>query len=113
MGKQAVGPIETHCSAGYTGAGIPLMVCINREIGWPAVVSRPGQVTALKEQIAGAIIADDENNVALNSAGLFRQFPQLDAAQPIFGNLKFYRGLPIAFAQVVFTDGRVRLRDSF
>ena len=38
MGKQAVGAIEAHCPAGYTGAGIPFMCCVNREIGWPAVV---------------------------------------------------------------------------
>ena len=89
------------------------MLCIDRVVGGPAVVGCPRQFAALKQQITGAVIADDEDDVALQVFFLGGQLSQVDAAQPIVGNLEFHGGFPLAFAQVVFTDGRVRLRGAF
>jgi len=88
------------------------MLCINRVVGGPPIVGGPRQFAALKQQITGAVIADDEDDVALQVFFLGGQLSQVDAAQPIVGNLEFHGGLPLAFAQVVFTDGRVGLRDA-
>ena len=65
MGEQAIRTIEANGSTGNAGTGHPFMHGVNREISWPAVVGRPGQVAALKQQITGAIIADNEDDVAL------------------------------------------------
>ena len=87
----------------------PFVLGINRVVGGPAVVGGPGQVAALKQQIAGAVIADDEDDVALQVFFLGGQFPQVDAAQPILGDLEFHGGLPLAFAHIVFANRRFRL----
>ena len=113
MGEQAVGPIEAHRPAGDAGAGPPSMPCVNRVISGPAVVGGPGQVAALKEQIAGAVVAYDEDDVTLDPGLLCCQLPQVDAAQPILGDFNLDRRLPIAFADIVFTHRRIGLDFAF
>ena len=66
----------------------------------------------MEQQVAGTVIANDEDDVALQVFYLGGQLPEVDTAQPIVGDLEFYSGLPLTFAQVVFADGRGRLRDS-
>ena len=83
---------------------------IDRVIGGPTVVSGPGKFTALKQQIAGAVITDNEDDVTLQVFSLGSQLPKVDATQPILGDLEFDCWFPLAFAHIVVTDGRVRLR---
>ena len=87
-----------------------LVVVVKRPlVSRPTVVGLPGHVAALEEQIAGAIIAHDEDDVALHAALLGSEFAQIDAAQPIVWNLKFYGRFPLAFAQTVFAYQRIGL----
>ena len=86
---------------------------VNGIVGRPAVVSGPGQITALKEQVAGAVITHDEDDVALN-AFLFRgELAEIDTAEPILRNLKFDGRLPVALAEIVFADRRIWLGFAF
>ena len=86
---------------------------INREIGGPTIVGGPGQVAALKQQIAGSVITHDEDDVALCSRIFSCQFPQIYAAQPIVGNGKFNRGFPVTFVNVILANWWYLLRGAF
>ena len=78
-------------------------------VGGPAVVGQPGHVTALKKQLAGTVIPHRENDVALHAPFFLAEFAQVDAAQPIPGNLKLHRRFPLAFAQAALADRRIGL----
>src|SRR6185436_6736125 len=60
----SVGPIETDL---HVWAPIPMVLAIvvERELVRPAIVSLPRRVRALEKKIRAAIIAHDENHVAL------------------------------------------------
>merc|ERR1711964_177416 len=88
----------------------------------PTIVGLPGQVAALKKQVARAVVAHDEDHVTLQAVLLGSEFALIDAfhllggelaqihaAQPVVGNLKFYRRFPLAFAQAILADRRIGL----
>ena len=77
---------------------------VDRVVVRPAVVRLPGVVAALEEDVGGAVVADDEDDVALpvrcsTLSGIRGEPAEIDAAGPVGGNLQFRRGLPAAFAQ--------------
>ena len=109
MGKQAVGTVETHRSTGDTLGIEAWMIGINRVVSGPTIVGAPRQFAALKQEIAGAVIAHDEDDVALNVLLLRSQLSQVDAAQPILGDLEFHGRIPIAVPHIVFAHRRVYL----
>jgi hypothetical protein len=63
----------------------------------------------LKDKISAAIVADDEDDVALPPL-LFRgEFAEINAAQPITRNLEARARFPFANANAPRSDGRVGL----
>jgi hypothetical protein len=114
VGEQTVGTIETHGAAGYADGGVSLLMRgVDGIVGRPAVVGRPGQITALEEKIAGTIISNDEDDVALNVFLLGGELTEVNPAEPILRNLNLDRRLPIAFADIVFTHRRIGLDFAF
>ena len=104
----AVGPVEARLDV---RAPVPhlLAVVVERILAGPAVVSVPGGVGDLEEKVGLAIVADDEDDVALELLALGRQLAEVDAAGPIGGDRDRRARGPRAFAQPLGADGRVGL----
>ena len=84
---------------------------VDRVVARPAVVGLPGVVGALEQDVGRAVVADDEDDVAL-PVGLDvgvderRQPAEVDAAGPVVGNRQRGRRLPPALVQVLRRRGR-------
>ena len=67
----AIGPIEAD---GHAGPGVPVVrrraVIVERPQVRPAIVRRPGRVRALEQKVALPLIADDEDDIALQLLAL-------------------------------------------
>src|SRR5207244_3691308 len=72
----------------HVGAAIPLVlaVVVEGELIWPAIVSLPGRVRALENEVSSAVIANDEDYIALQSLAFRGEFAEIDAAGPIVWN---------------------------
>ena len=81
----AVGSVESHA---HTAAPVPLAlsIVIERGLRGPAVVGLPGVVRALEQVARLALIANDEDDVALNTLREFGELGQVDAADPLLGD---------------------------
>ena len=108
----AIGPVEAHA---HTAAPVPLVlaVVIQRELGGPAVVGLPGIVGALEQVARLALIADDEDDVALEAFLELGEFGHVDAADPILREKQLGTGLPLAEAFAFRTDLRIGLDATF
>ena len=99
----AVGPVEADVGPGPLPS--PRMG-VEREVVRPAVVGLPGIVGALEQDVGRAIVADDEDDVALPvRLGVpfddRREPPEIDAAEPVGGNRQTDGRLPPALVQVL------------
>ena len=81
-----------------------LAIIVEGELVRPPIVSLPGIVGALENKIGGSIIPDDENNVALQIFAQGGEFANINAAKPIVRDRECGGGLPLAFAQTIFTN---------
>src|SRR5437588_6269422 len=108
----AVGPVPAHA---HVRSPVPnlLAVVVKRPLAGPAVVCRPGGIAALEEKVTGAVIADNKDDVALQLFTLRGELADVDAARPILRDRKAHARLPLAFAQALHADGRIRLRFTF
>ena len=81
----AVGPVEARLDV---RAPVPLLlaVVVERELAGPAVVGVPGGVGALEQEVGPAVVADDEDDVALQPLALGRELAEVDAAGPVVGD---------------------------
>ena len=90
---------------------------VDRIVIGPLVVGLPGIVGALKQNLCRAIIANDENHVAL-PVSLRRIFfdqtqpTEIDSAHPVAGNRQCRRRGPAAFSQMLFAEFGSRLFDT-
>ena len=84
-------------------------VVIKGELVGPAVVGLPGVVRALKDQVGAAVIAHDEDDVALHPFAFGRELAEIDAAGPVRRNFQRGARLPLTIAQALGADGRVGL----
>ena len=87
---------------------------VQRIVVGPAVVGLPGVVAALEKNVRRPVVPHDEDHVALPARhrGAVRQQSQtteVNAADPVSGNLQGRRRLPLAFAQPPGPDLRIRL----
>lgn len=99
MREQSIRAVEADGATGYAGIGPVLCVsCVGCEINGPAVVGTPCQLTALKEQVAGAVVANNKDDVALQPAGRGCQLAEINATEPVFGYVEFNGWIPLAFA---------------
>ena len=82
----SVGPVEADL---HVRPPIPLVlaVIVQGELAWPAIVRLPGRVRTLEDEISRAIVADDEDDVALQTVPLGGEFAKINSAQPILRNL--------------------------
>ena len=69
--------------------------------------------TTLKKKIAGTIVTNDKNNIALNTAPFGGHLSQIYTTGPSLGDFKFDGWFPLAFAKVVLSDWRIGLRVGF
>ena len=81
----AIGPVEADVGPGPL---VALGMGVERVVVRPAVVGLPGVVGALEEDVGRAIVADDEDDVALPvglvvAVGERREPSQVDAAGPV------------------------------
>src|SRR5262249_39464455 len=76
----------------------------------PAIVGGPGRVAALEQKVAGPVVPDDEDDIALQLLALGGQLAEVDAARPVVGDGERRRRLPSALAQALHADLRVGLR---
>ena len=67
----------------------------------------------MEQQIAGAVIADNEDDVTLDSSLLCCQFPKVNTAQPIFRDSNSTDGSHWHSRHIVFTNRRIRLCNAF
>ena len=79
MSKQTVGTIKAHRSTRDSLSIEARVIGINRVVGRPTIIGAPGQFAALKQKIAGTVVAYDEDDVALYILLLRGQLPQIDA----------------------------------
>ncbi len=93
----AVGPVEAHLHPA-TPVPFVLAVVIQRELRGPPVVGLPGVVGALEQVARLALVADDEDDVALEAFLEFGELGHVDAADPIVGDQELGAGLPLAEA---------------
>ena len=93
----AIRPVEAHP---HTTAPVPLVlaVVVERELGGPAVVGLPGVVGALEQVARLALIADNEDDVALDALLELGELGHVDAADPILGDQQLGTRLPLAEA---------------
>src|SRR5205823_415320 len=84
-------------------------VVVQRPLARPAVVSGPGGVAALKEEVASPVVANDKDDVALQLVAFGRQFAEINAAGPILGDDQAGGRFPVALAQPFSADCWVRL----
>src|SRR5205807_9118720 len=63
-----------------------LAVVVERELARPAIVRLPRRVRTLENEIGRAIVADDEDEVALQSIALGGEFAEVNAARPVLRN---------------------------
>src|SRR5205823_4097824 len=82
---------------------------VERELAGPSVVSVPGGVGDLEQEVSLAVVADDEDDVALKPLALGGELPQVDAADPVGGDHDRCAGLPGALAQPLGPDRRIGL----
>ena len=108
----AVGPVESHA---HTASPVPLAlsIVIERGLRGPAVVGLPGVVRALEQVARLALVADDEDDVALNALREFGELGQVDAADPLLGDQELGAGFPLAETFALRTDLRIGLHASF
>ena len=98
LGLAAVGPVEADVGPGpLTALGMGVEGIVVR----PAVVGLPGVVGALEQDVGRAIVADDEDDVALPVGlgvvvGDGREPAQVDAAGPVAGDRQRRGRLPPA-----------------
>src|SRR5207245_10443405 len=92
----SVGPVKADVD---TAAPIPLLlaVIVEGELAGPAVIRLPGGVGALKDQIGAAIIADDEDEVALKLFTFSGEFAEIDPARPVRRNHQLCARFPLTF----------------
>ena len=86
----AVGPIEAHRDV-VTPVPDVLAVVVQRELVRPAVVGLPGRVGALEQEVGAAVVAHDEDHVALPAFPFGGELADIDAAQPGCGNFQRLR----------------------
>jgi len=108
----AIRPVEAHAHA---AAPVPLVlaVVVERELGGPAVVGLPGVVGALEQVARLALIADDEDDVALEAFLELGELGHVDAADPILRDQQLGARLPLAEAFAFRTDLRIGLDATF
>ena len=97
----AVGSIKTDIGPGPL---VAFRIGVNRILVRPLVVGLPGVIAALKQNIGGAIVADNEDDVTLPitmSARVRkrRQPTDVNAARPVTGNVERDATFPFALAQ--------------
>src|SRR5215471_17595861 len=78
----AIWPIETNLDI-RTTPPLFLPIIVERKMVRPTVVSLPSYIRALKNDIGGAAITHNEDDVALHSACPSGQFAEVNPAQPI------------------------------
>ena len=110
----AVGAVEADIGPRATGA---LGIGVDRKMARPSVVGVPGVVGALEENVGGAVVGDDERDVALPGGlrvvgGDHRKPAEVHTADPVGGNLDPCRGLPAALVEIFFARRGVGLRDA-
>ena len=108
----AVGAVEADIGPRATGA---LGIGVDRKMARPGVVGVPGVVGALEEDVGGAVVGDDEGDVALPGGcrvvgGDHGKPAEVHAADPVGGNLDPCRGLPAALVEIFFAGLGVGLR---
>ena len=95
----------------HVAAPPPLMlaVVIKGELAGPAVVGLPGVIRTLKNEVGAAVIAHNEDDVALQTFAFRRELAKIDAAGPVRRNLQRGARLPLAIAHALGADGWVGL----
>ena len=108
MAILAVGPIEADID---TPAPVPLLLAIvvKRELAGPAVVSLPGRIGALKDEVGSALIAHDKDDVALKFFAFGGELAEIHTARPVGRNHQCCAWFPLAFAQPFRANRRIRL----
>ena len=87
-------------------------VVVEGELRGPAVVGLPRVVAALVDEVGAAIIAHDEDDVALQAFERGGEFADIDAAHPVGGDFDFRARLPRAVANTLGPDWRIGLHFS-
>src|SRR5438128_154724 len=67
-------------------------------------------VVRLEEKIRRALVADDEDDVALVAVVDGRELAEIEAADPVVGDAQTRAGFPLALAQAFLADGGRGLR---
>src|SRR5262249_52012564 len=86
-----------------------LAVVVERELAGPSVVGVPGGVGDLEEEVRLAVVADDEDDIALKPLARGGELPQVDAAGPVGRDRERCAGLPGALPQPLGPDRRIGL----
>src|SRR5207302_5444507 len=107
----AIGAVKTYVHA-RTPIPLVLAIVIEGKLIRPAIVSLPGCVRTLEDEVGWAFIAHDKNEIALQALALRGEFAEIDAADPIAWNFKGGAWLPLAFAQPVRANQRIGLHFS-
>ena len=108
----AIRPVEAHAHA---AAPVPLVfaVVVERKLRRPAVVGLPGVVGALEQVARLALIADDEDDVALDALLELGELGHVDAADPILRDQQLGTRLPLAEAIPLRPDLGIGLDATF
>src|SRR5262249_43860712 len=102
--------IVADLDAGRKNLAVLAVVDIERVVVGPRVIGLPGVVATLKDEVSRAVVAKDEDQVALIAVLDCGKLAEVDAAHPILGDFQRRAGFPLAFAQALLADGGRGLR---
>ena len=98
----------------YAASPVPrfFSIVVQGELRWPAVVGLPRGIAGLEDEVGGTVITDDKDGVAFGSAEQVGEFSDVNTAWPVVWDGDGFARGPLAFAESVWPDFRVRLCDS-